>query len=263
MMAFSGVRSSWDMFARNCDLCWLASATPARGLSPGPAGTGGRSRSPAPTGWRTSGAGRRPPGGTRPGVLRRITSAPTTRCSRSERRGQQGAEPGRARALRRLAARQSSPSASSTWTALRATRARPTTASTPRRNGAADRREQPARHPVRRPAGRTRRRVVAARRPSCRRRPRGTCVRDDRRQHLPGGRARETTADLRGRLSPSACSSAVRSCSSSKSRAFSMAMTAWSANVSSSAICRSVNGGPPCARSTMHADRRPRAAAGT
>ena len=25
MIAFSGVRSSWDMFARNCDLCWLAS----------------------------------------------------------------------------------------------------------------------------------------------------------------------------------------------------------------------------------------------
>src|SRR5215467_1713225 len=24
MMAFSGVRSSWDMFARNSDLCWLA-----------------------------------------------------------------------------------------------------------------------------------------------------------------------------------------------------------------------------------------------
>ena len=64
MMAFSGVRSSWDMFARNCDLCWLA--PPARGSSPGPAGTAGRSRSPGPTGWRTSGAGRRPPGGTRP-----------------------------------------------------------------------------------------------------------------------------------------------------------------------------------------------------
>ena len=27
MIAFSGVRSSWDMFARNCDLCWLASAS--------------------------------------------------------------------------------------------------------------------------------------------------------------------------------------------------------------------------------------------
>ncbi len=27
MMAFSGVRSSWLMFARNCDLCWLASAS--------------------------------------------------------------------------------------------------------------------------------------------------------------------------------------------------------------------------------------------
>ena len=27
MIAFSGVRSSWDMLARNCDLCWLASAS--------------------------------------------------------------------------------------------------------------------------------------------------------------------------------------------------------------------------------------------
>ena len=27
MIALSGVRSSWDMFARNCDLCWLASAS--------------------------------------------------------------------------------------------------------------------------------------------------------------------------------------------------------------------------------------------
>ena len=27
MIAFSGVRSSWLMFARNCDLCWLASAS--------------------------------------------------------------------------------------------------------------------------------------------------------------------------------------------------------------------------------------------
>ena len=26
-MAFSGVRSSWDMFARNCDLCWLATSS--------------------------------------------------------------------------------------------------------------------------------------------------------------------------------------------------------------------------------------------
>ena len=27
MMALSGVRSSWLMLARNCDLCWLASAS--------------------------------------------------------------------------------------------------------------------------------------------------------------------------------------------------------------------------------------------
>jgi len=27
MMALSGVRSSWLMLARNCDLCWLASSS--------------------------------------------------------------------------------------------------------------------------------------------------------------------------------------------------------------------------------------------
>ena len=27
MIALSGVRSSWDMFARNCDLCWLAASS--------------------------------------------------------------------------------------------------------------------------------------------------------------------------------------------------------------------------------------------
>ena len=27
MTALSGVRNSWDMCARNCDLCWLASAS--------------------------------------------------------------------------------------------------------------------------------------------------------------------------------------------------------------------------------------------
>ena len=26
-MAFSGVRSSWLMLARNCDLCWLATSS--------------------------------------------------------------------------------------------------------------------------------------------------------------------------------------------------------------------------------------------
>jgi hypothetical protein len=27
MMAFSGVRSSWDILARNSDLCWLAASS--------------------------------------------------------------------------------------------------------------------------------------------------------------------------------------------------------------------------------------------
>ena len=41
-------------------------------------------------------------------------------------------------------------------------------------------------------------------------------------------------------------SSAVRACSSVSSRAFSMAMAAWSAKVSSSAIWLSVNGRTSC-----------------
>ena len=43
--------------------------------------------------------------------------------------------------------------------------------------------------------------------------------------------------------------SRLRSCNSLNSRTFSMAMTAWSAKVSSSAICFSVNGRLPCGES--------------
>ena len=38
------------------------------------------------------------------------------------------------------------------------------------------------------------------------------------------------------------CNSRVRACTSSNRRAFSMAITAWSANVETSSICLSVNG---------------------
>ena len=56
-------------------------------------------------------------------------------------------------------------------------------------------------------------------------------------------------------------SSALRCSSSSNSRAFSIAMTAWSANVSSSAICSSVNGRTSVATDDDRADRRRRRAA--
>ncbi len=38
MMEFNGVRSSCDMLARNCDLCWLAIRSRAAGFSPGAPG---------------------------------------------------------------------------------------------------------------------------------------------------------------------------------------------------------------------------------
>ena len=38
MIAFSGVRSSWDMFARNCDLCCEAVASSAAFSSSSPQG---------------------------------------------------------------------------------------------------------------------------------------------------------------------------------------------------------------------------------
>ena len=104
MIAFSGVRSSWDMFARNCDLCWLA--TSARGSSPGPARTGGRSRSPG-TDWlanvwsrsTTSAGTRRASCGGSPARRR-------PRCSRTSGT----ASSARSRLAQRTADRRSSPS---------------------------------------------------------------------------------------------------------------------------------------------------------
>ena len=62
--------------------------------------------------------------------------------------------------------------------------------------------------------------------------------------------------------SPSACSSStdcassrVRACTSSNSRTFSIAITAWSAKVVTSSICLSVNGRTSCAADDDHADR--------
>ena len=62
-------------------------------------------------------------------------------------------------------------------------------------------------------------------------------------------RSKSNVEEIARPTSPSACSSptervssVVRACSSVKSRTFSIAMTAWSAKVWSSAICLSVNG---------------------
>src|SRR6516225_8576592 len=51
-----------------------------------------------------------------------------------------------------------------------------------------------------------------------------------------------STSDVAVCCSSDSCSSLVRCCSASNSRTFSMAITAWSANVVTSSICLSVNG---------------------
>ena len=51
-------------------------------------------------------------------------------------------------------------------------------------------------------------------------------------------------------------SSRVRACTSSNSRTFSIAITAWSAKVVTSSICLSVNGSTARARQRDDADRR-------
>ena len=78
-MAFSGVRSSWDMFARNCDLCWLPRQARFGFLER----WNSRAFSMASADWwRTSGAGRPPRAGTRR-TSARITSSPRTRRPRA------------------------------------------------------------------------------------------------------------------------------------------------------------------------------------
>ncbi len=54
-------------------------------------------------------------------------------------------------------------------------------------------------------------------------------------------------------------SSSVRACNSPKSRAFSIAITAWSAKVRTSSICLSVNGSTRCRASRPRRRARPRA----
>ena len=100
MMAFSGVRSSWVMFARNCDLCWLASASWLALLLDRREQPGVVDRQP--TGRRTSGAARRPRVGKAPGVVRATTRPPRPVLAQDRHRqhravpvGQQLARPAR------------------------------------------------------------------------------------------------------------------------------------------------------------------------
>ena len=74
--------------------------------------------------------------------------------------------------------------------------------------------------------------------------------RSPRRPAAVGRRARDHAQDLGGRrlLLERSRSSRLRASSSVNRRTFSMAITAWSAKVSRSAICRSVNGRLPARR---------------
>ena len=56
--------------------------------------------------------------------------------------------------------------------------------------------------------------------------------------------------------SSASVSSRLRACTSSNSRTFSMAITAWSAKVSASSICLRVNGRGALAQHEQHADER-------
>jgi hypothetical protein len=51
--------------------------------------------------------------------------------------------------------------------------------------------------------------------------------------------------------SSDSCKSSVRACNSPSSRAFSIAITAWSAKVRTNSICRSLNGSIRCRASTI------------
>ena len=211
MIAFSGVRSSWDMLARNCDLCWRPPR--ARGSSPRPPGTAGRSRSPAPTGWRTSGAARRPSGGNAPGVLRRMTSTPTTRSLAQQRHRQQRPEAGpRRRRGVGLSVVRRRPGCPATWTGAAPARAPDRRRRRPERAGLLERRR-----PARRASGTAARSTNS---PSavvelvdrCRRRPPRGGRRARRSSSAPpGGRASTLTA---WPTSPSARSSSTERVSS-------------------------------------------------
>ena len=96
----------------------------------------------------------------------------------------------------------------------------------------------------------------AIERARCRRVAQARRALDDRVEHRlqVGRRGRDDPQHLGGRrllLQRLASARRLRCSSSSNSRAFSMAITAWSANVSSSAICASVNGAHLLTRSML------------
>ena len=80
MTAFSGVRSSCDMLARNSDLCWLATSS-SRDFCSSSRNT--RALWMATTDWPASVSSRSTvSAGSAPGTVRRTTSAPKISSSR-------------------------------------------------------------------------------------------------------------------------------------------------------------------------------------
>ena len=246
MMAFRGVRSSWLMVARNWLLCRLASS------SSRPFASSSRNRRAF---WMASAdwpakvcSSATTSGGNAPGVLRLTPRPPSDAGPRAERARQQR------RGSRRAAPRsRSGPLAG---------RRRPgCPAPGPARGVAAARpRLPPSRQAQRRGSPRSSAPRGAGRSPAGANASAGVVVledgaavgageargvRDDAGEHLvqvERGGDRLASPRPAPSAGPPSASAALRSCSSWNSRAFSMAITAWSAKVSSSAICWSLNG---------------------
>ena len=255
MIAFSGVRSSWDMFARNSDL-WRLAASSSRLFS-----SSSRKRRAfwmARADWVAKVFSRSTiSGGKAPGAFRRTTRPPMIRSSRSERHRQQGPDSRSAGRTSRIGPCRPLP-AGDVGDLHRLPRARPPVRSRPRpaRIGAvrsALTSSSRSRWVARRwnsPGGL----VVLVDRPAVRARQSWSARDDDRREHrLQVERRADRLADLAQRLEllDRARELRVRASSSWNRRTFSMAITAWAAKVSSSVICLSENGRTSMRRMTM------------
>ena len=248
MIALSGVRSSWDMFARNCDLCWLASAS---WLFASWSSSNSRAFSMAMTAWSAN-----------------VSSSAISllgeraRLRTRDRRSRRSASPSRssgtaswcawptsltARCSRILGSARRCGRSSGCGSVRRSRIARPAdpspTASRQRHRESSSRLIGPCR------AATTQLVAFDATRCTALRRARRAATALSTMASSTGCRSVGEDGDDAQDLGqwPSAAPAprsarALRCSSSSNSRAFSMAMTAWSANVSSSAICCSVNG---------------------
>ena len=130
MIAFSGVRSSWVMFARNCDLCWLATSSCAARLLELLEQPGVLDRDDRLVGERLEQRDR-PSAGTRRASCGGSTSAPSDALLAQQRHGEQRRGSRRAQRIGDSDRAANAPSAatSAIWTGARRSAARPTTPS--------------------------------------------------------------------------------------------------------------------------------------